>query len=290
MTSIVPRLVLLVLALAGPAAGQVTEIEPGQVYQAGTRVGVASFGVSFVIPQDWMGSNPQGTEVFMMRSNTRAGLILVVGDQVDSVDDAVGLLNEPLDIDGTNFLRPVDEPVVLDGEITQTYSATIQGQELTGEAHAFVTGEGIGLAYVAIGPVDQSDYYRALATELAESTELTTPVAEPTGAAGSDGGWDQMLRGRKLHYIASSTGYSNEEQIDLCMNGSFASRGGGGAIGGLVSGAWQDGGSGLWTITNGELLLTYGNGEVASYELSLDGTKLLLNGYRYFRVATDSCA
>ena len=98
-----------------------------------------------------------------------------------------------------------------------------------------------------------------------------------------------MVRGYKLHYITSSTGYSNEEEIDLCAEGSFAKTGGGGAIGGRVSGTWQDSGSGQWSISRGELLLNYPNGQVESYEISLDGTKLLLNGYRYFRVATDRC-
>ena len=84
-------------------------------------------------------------------------------------------------------------------------------------------------------------------------------------------------------------GYSNQEEIDLCTDGSFAKTGDGGAFGGGVSAAWQDGGSGQWAISNGRLLLTYPDGQVESYDFSLDDTKLLLNGYRYFRVATDRC-
>lgn len=285
----VHRIIPLALVLASPAGGQVNEIQPGQVYQAGTRVGAASLGVSFVIPDEWMGTIPQGTEVFVMQSNTQPGMILVMGDEIGSMREAIGLLSEPLDIDGTNLLQPVGAPVVEDGELTQTYRVVVGGQELTGEAHAFVSPHGIGIAYVAVGPVAQADSYRRLATELAGSTELTTPIAEPAGSRGSDGAWDAMVRGYKLHYITSSTGYSNEEEIDLCAEGSFAKTGGGGAIGGRVSGTWQDSGSGQWSISRGELLLNYPNGQVESYEISLDGTKLLLNGYRYFRVATDRC-
>ena len=252
-------------------------------------MGAASLGVSFVIPEEWIGTLPQGAEVFVMASNTRPGLILVSGDEIESVQEAIDLLNEPLDIDGTNVLKPVGPPVVEDGELTQTYRVVVDGQELTGEAHAFVSPNGIGLAYAAVGPLAQADYYRGLATDLAASTELTTPVAEPAGSGGSDAAWDSMVRGYKLHYITSSTGYNNEEQIDLCTDGTFAKSSEGGAIGGLVSGAWQDGGSGQWSISNGQLLLTYPDAQVQSYDFSLDDTKLLLNGYRYFRVATDRC-
>ncbi len=193
----------LTLALVEPAGAQVAEIQPGQMYQAGTRVRASSLGVSFVIPDEWIGTLPQGTEVFLMGSNTRPSVILVSGDEIGSVQEAIGLLSEPLDIDGTNVLQPVGAPVVEDGELTQTYRVVVDGQELTGEAHAFVGPHGIGLAYVAVGPVAQADYYRRLATDLAASTELTTPVAEPAGDAGGDGTWDSLVRGYKLHYITA---------------------------------------------------------------------------------------
>ena len=289
MAFLVLRTVTLVLALAAPVVAQVAEIRPSQVYQAGARVGASSLGVSFVIPEEWVGTLPQESDFFAMQSNTRTGLILVSGDEITSMQEAIGLLSEPLDIDGTNVLQPVAAPVVEDGELTQSYRLVVGGQELTGEAHAFVSPHGIGLVYVAIGPVAQADYYRGLATDLAASTELTTPVAEPAGSGGSDGTWDSMVRGYKLHYITSSSGYNNEEQIDLCTDGTFAKSSEGGAVGGLVSGAWQDGGSGRWSISNGQLLLTYPGGQVQSYDFSLDDSKLLLNGYRYFRVATDRC-
>ena len=289
MAFFVLRTVSLVLALAAPVVAQVAEIRPGQMYQAGARVGASSLGVSFVIPEEWTGTIPRDADFFVMQSNTRAGLILVSGDEIGSMQEAIGLLSEPLDIDGTNVLQPVAAPVVEDGELTQSYRLVVGGQELTGEAHAFVSPHGIGLVYVAVGPLAEADYYRKLATDLAGSTELTTPVSEAADSGGSDESWDSMVRGYKLHYITSSTGYTNEEQIDLCTNGSFAKSGDGGAFGGGVSGAWQDGGSGQWSISNGQLLLTYPDGQVESYDFSLDDTKLLLNGYRYFRVATDRC-
>ena len=74
-----------------------------------------------------------------------------------------------------------------------------------GLPYTSLTLPAVGLAYVAVGPVAQADYYRGLATELAGSTELTTPVA-PAGSGGSDGTWDSMVRGYKLHYITSSSG------------------------------------------------------------------------------------
>ena len=155
-----------------------------------------------------------------------------------------------------------------------------------------VSDQGMGVALVAIGPVDQAEYYRTLITTVASTVRFVPPVPQ-TAAGSADSEWDRTVRGRKLHYLYSSDGYTNEEQIDLCSDGSFAKSGGGGGFGGGTpgaSGAWQHGGSGRWTITNGELVLGYPSGEQESYTLSWDDDKLFLNGYRYFRTTLDRCS
>jgi hypothetical protein len=101
-----------------------------------------------------------------------------------------------------------------------------------------------------------------------------------------------MLRGRKLHYLYSASGFHEEVQIDLCADGSFFRRGGGGGFGGGTpgaSGAWQHGTNGRWQVVGNELRLAFADGGSASYDLSFDGEKLFLDGDRYFRVDTDRC-
>ena len=87
----------------------------------------------------------------------------------------------------------------------------------------------MGVALVAIGPVDQAEYYRTLITTVASTVRFVPPVPQ-TAAGSADSEWDRTVRGRKLHYLYSSDGYTNEEQIDLCSDGSFAKSGGGGGF------------------------------------------------------------
>jgi hypothetical protein len=282
------------LAPIAPLAAQIGEIEPGVRYQGGATVGVAALGLSFDIPAGWMGTLPPGAEIFLMGSETEPGLIVVVADQVGSLEEAAASLNEPLPIDTGLVLHP-DGAAKREGRrFTQSYSAMAGGQKLVGWAQGIVGPTNIGVAFVAVGPEASAFRYAAVVDEIFSSLELIEPkvhAAAATEPAGSTS-WDAMIRGMKLHYLYTASGYSEEEEIDLCADGTFARRNEGGGFGGGTpgaSGAWQGGGSGHWSIDGNVLRLRYPDGEVGSYTLSLDGDKLLLNGSRYFRVATDRC-
>lgn len=284
-------LVAAVLTTA-PAGAQVTEIEPGVRYDAGTRVGVAALGTSFVIPTDWIGTLPPGAEAFVLGSEVTPGLVLVTGDEADSVEAVKLLFSDPLPMQDGVVLLPQGAPVVEERHVSQSYSATGGGQSLVGQARAVVGDEGVVVAFVALGPAERADEYRALVGALAGSVRFVAPVIVSPPATGSAVDWDALVRGRKLHYIYSDTGFTDEDQIDLCADGTFAKRGGGGGFGGGTpgaSGAWQHSGGGTWSISGNVLRLHYSNGEEGSYTLSYENEKLYLDGSRYFRVETDSC-
>ncbi len=132
--------------LAGSLQAQFTEVEPGVQYAAGTRVGAVELGISLVIPAEWVGVNPPGTELFVLGSNTRPGMVVAMGDEVEGMEAAVQMLSEPLPVDDGLILQPAGEPQVRGRELTQRYAAQVQGQEITGEAHAMVSDQGMGIA------------------------------------------------------------------------------------------------------------------------------------------------
>lgn len=279
----------------GPAQSQVTEIEPGVRYAGGTRVGAADLGVSFVIPEGWVGVLPPNAELFLLGSDSDPGLIVVVADRVESLDAAVATLDQPLPIDTGLVLQPRGDAKIDGRRLSQDYSTIVGGQTLIGRADGIVGPTGVGVAFVAVGPESGAARYQALISAAVASLQFREPPPQrssaPSKAAAhaAESGWNGMLRGMKLHYIYSATGYANEEEIDLCADGTFVKRGSGGGFGGGASGAWQNGGVGRWSVSGDTLSLRYDNGEEESYTLSLDGNKLLLNGKRYFRVATDRC-
>ena len=90
MRSIIVGAAALTL-LAGSLQAQFTEIEPGVQYAAGTRVGAVELGISLVIPAEWVGVNLPGTELFVLGSNTRPGMVVAMGDEVERDDDKLFL-------------------------------------------------------------------------------------------------------------------------------------------------------------------------------------------------------
>ena len=271
---------------------QVTEIEPNVRYDAGARVGVAAMGASFVIPEGWLGTLPAGSEIFLLGSEAEAGLIAVLGNQTSGIEEAAASFADELTLDAGVVLKP-DGPPRIDGStVRQTYHASVGGQILLGQAYGSLGPTGIGVAFIAVGPEGSAPRHRALLDELAASLELRAPAVSPAAASASSTDWDALLRGRKLHYLYTASGFHEEVQIDLCGDGTFYRSGGGGGFDGGTpgaSGAWQHEAAGRWGVTGGVLRLESADGKVASYELSFDGEKLLLDGDRYFRVDPDRC-
>ncbi|NNE07506.1 MAG: hypothetical protein HKN20_02980, partial [Gemmatimonadetes bacterium] len=105
------------------------------------------------------------------------------------------------------------------------------------------------------------------------------------------GNWAAELTGRKLTYFFTRTGYTEEDYIWLCADGRFYHSMQGGGFGGGASGAFASSNGGRWSASGGAgagaLTLQYNDGQSATYALSLEGTKLFLDGKRYFREATD---
>lgn len=115
--------------------------------------------------------------------------------------------------------------------------------------------------------------------------------------------WTTRLSNRKLHYFntynsgGNSGGYANHKQMGLCSDGSFFYRGDfSGSI--TVPGATASTGNnqrniGRWKIgsqgANAVLQLVFSDGAQASYVLSDNGGKTLLNGTRWLAENAPEC-
>ena len=98
-----------------------------------------------------------------------------------------------------------------------------------------------------------------------------------------------------MRYYTDS-GYTDEQHLWLCSDGTFARRGAAGGFGGGASGAFQSDSTGRWQATgagaNGTLTLQYSDGSVARHELYWDYEKnrLHLDGKRCCTTTTSAAA
>jgi hypothetical protein len=294
-------LIFLILALLGNIPAQVSDratITPGQQYSAGTRVSMPSTGISFVLPEEWLGGLPVGGEVFIIGSNTRAGVGLAF--MQTGVDETVvyQYLNAPQDLGDNVVLQPV-------GEIEKNgaqYSMRYSNGTYTGSALALLGPEQNGVAFLFAGPQSDENYYQYLLKKLAASTKFSKPQTTAESQQ-----WQQLLAGMMLKkvdsyyssdYSGGYAGYSSQETLHLCRNGSYAyfsSSGmgvdGGGGTSGYGGGSGGEQGS--WRVeaqgTQAVLILQADDGTQSRHIITFDGSKTFVDGERVYRVPSEQC-
>ncbi len=156
------------------------------------------------------------------------------------------------------------------------------------------------MAYVLIAAPAILATYEPVVRALADGTDLGAP--ETTAAAGAGGTpsgagdrWDTYLKGKYIVRYYTATGFTDEQHLWLCSDGSFARRGASGGFGGGASGAFQADSSGRWTATGageyGTLTLHYGDGSTVRHELRWDyeENKLYVDGKRWLHGENEYC-
>ena len=139
---------------------------------------------------------------------------------------------------------------------------------------------------------------------LVASTDLGAPAAAPPptsasgaagGSTGSDDRWDTYLKGKYIVRYYTATGYTDEQHLWLCSDGTFSRRGAAGGFGGGASGAFQADSTGRWTAAgageHGSLTLHYNDGSTAQHQLRWDYQKkeLYVDDKRWLHGKNEVC-
>jgi hypothetical protein len=175
--------------------------------------------------------------------------------------------------------------------LTADYSITGAQAPLAGQVTAIVGDHGYGIYFIAASEPGTMDQVRAVVGAIRGSLVLTEPGPPVAAAPAPGGAWAEQLRGRKLSHFFTRTGYTEEDYIWLCPDGRFFRSVNLGGFGGGASGAFASRNAGRWEASGsgggGTLVLVYNDGRTARIALTLEGEKLLPDGGRYFREATD---
>lgn len=299
---------VLICLLSGALASRATELAAGQLYPGGTRLEVTPYGVSFQVPEGWQGGWPEGTEVFLLESPGQSGRILLTLDE-GSLAALEAYLARPITLDAVTQLTPEGAPRREGERVRADFDVSIDGVRAAVVGRA-VTDQMLAAA-TALAPQDAIAGVKAVAE--AVITSFAVLPATPVASAPVASGWDAYLRGRHLVRFYSGSGYTEEEHVYLCSDGSFYRTMNSGGFGPGASGAYGGRGQGRWQTSgappaSGELLLIYGSGSVSrtstpgfdtqtsgpggervSYSLAFDGDKLLLNDRRWLRDNNEVC-
>lgn len=276
-------LILCGLTLS-PHVSVADELAPGVLYEGPVELTAPAYGAVFFLPEQWKGILPPESQFFMME---RAGLAATVfaGIEEMTLEEAHGLMSQAIDLDVGIRLVPVAEVSTKGQLLVADYKIEGAADPLLGRVVTLVGEHGLGITLLAAAteeamPTIQKDLHTMI-----DGVELSKPDVPKQPKPGS-GNWMSELNGCKLSRFYTTSGYTEEEYIWLCPDGFYRSFNSGG-FGGGASGAFQSKNGGTWTVsgpgTQGSLVLSYNDGSTATYGVALEGTKLFLDGKRWFR-------
>lgn len=288
----------------GAAVAQ-AELKAGQQYQGGSRVQASGLGISFILPQGWLGAYKQEGEqaVVVLGSNTVEGLGLVIFMKNQTPAQVMQSLNDAQDLGDGVVLELAGAPHTQGSRVTARYL----NHQYVGRALALL-GSKNHVIYFYAGPQKNEQLYGQLLEALAGSTRFQAPAPKPATPAPAPTGlakqWTQFLSGMMLRYLSSYNsgggggGMSTDKTLHFCSDGSFAFLNNSLTTMNVDGATASSGGNnrylGRWRIESAgqaeaTLLLSYEGGQVERVRLNYDGQKTFLNGVRWFRVESDAC-
>jgi len=254
-------------------------------------------GISFTVPDNWQAYEAEIG--YLLVSETQKGFILVMQHDYDSIEELRNAARETLADENGTYLQPDGNPEMIGTSgIAMHYAGTVEWQQAKAYALALISPHGGGLTILtAVEPQSFSQKYIDLVHTIGRGVEFTKPEIPPVVEQ-----WRHALTGMRLTYMhtyssGSSGGFSDKIVIDLCSGGVFGysdrssvSVDVGGAFG-FSHG--QGGGAGAWDIVpvNGQpaLQLSFHDGSVHRYFISLEDDKFYLDNRRYFRTHDPAC-
>jgi hypothetical protein len=279
-------LTVVAIALAAPV-----ELVPNQIYAPGTEVGVAALGVSLPIPPQWQGVLAPSGMALVLASDQVAGVVLVVAEQT-TADAVATALAGPVPLDESATLKATAAVSKQGGVWKVNY--TVVGQPgMAGWGRARMGDHGTGVAVFTAGPEADASRLASLADQVLQSVILGAPSAgvPVTASPGeSSGPWADRLRGRRLKYLYTNNGFSDEWSLDLCSEGQFIYRNRSSSSSFQTGSLTSNGGdTGTWSIQGDQIHLKYADGRTEDASLQAKGDTVLWSGTRTFVQPIEGC-
>jgi hypothetical protein len=291
MRFITPKIVFIILVMVLVGNALAVEIEEGVEYKGKITVVSQEYGTSFELPTGWNGILPKDGEFFVMKSQSFEGYVFAGIDQM-TIEEAIDAMGQDIDLGDGVVFHPSSQVKRSGSTLSAEYSVSGPQDSLVGYVTTIVGKYGLGISFISVSSPENTAKLLKAVEKIKRSLSLFKPKeTSPSSPEKSSGSWNEQLSGRKLSHFVTRSGYTEEDYIWLCLSGRFFKSRQSGGFGGGASGAFQSENAGVWSVSGGvnagTLVLTYNDGSTARYTLTLEGTKLYLDGKRYFREDTN---
>lgn len=251
-----------------------------------------AWGMAFNLPAGWTAQMADGVK-YIVSPDQKKLLVLLPDTESTSLADLKEGAKAGI-VEGTTRLMPQGSTANFGNDgVSVPLAGTFNGRQAKGFAIGRLSPYKSGA--VVIGVAETADYNASFENEIktfAKNIQFFAPQ-RATDDNGNVADWSVYMKGRKLSYYKTETGFTMKINIYLCSDGSFkytdnsSSFGGGASVVGTAgyTGRWQAYGKG----NSGTLVLNYNDGSKSTYNTVLKSDGLYLDGKKYFRVENDFC-
>ncbi len=275
-------------------------VQTGQSYQGRVKLVFPRAGVSFILPAGWKGKVPNGKDVFLLGNNSLSA-IGVIGIKKQTAAAILQEMRRPIPFLANTQLMLVGSVKRKGNTLFGLYR--VQGSQVPMGAYVIsvFANNGNVMAFLVAARVANvnrmSRDLQSMIASLAIPQSRSTPTPNPSLNRSTQGGNNasksqlgRLLSGLKLTYMKTGSTTRTKINIYLCKNGSFYRTGNFGGVSGGSSIIGRNANRGRWTMAGAQgFVLHYNNGKVANMRVSFQGSKLFLNGVRYFKNGSAGC-
>lgn len=261
------------------------DIEVGRVYEGRVRLAASQFGVRFTLPAGHKGVLPQNSRWFLLGDEAQNGRILISADHFE-LGQAAQEMATGLDLGDGVQLLPLAAPRTIGKRISGRYQVRGAAPGLLAQVESVVGPHGVGVALIALAPEAALPALLVTLQRVRGSLAFSAPkqpAATPTAKGTATG--SGSLAGLRLVRYFNGSGYSEKTTLELCRDGSFHRSFNASSATVLGTGAARSGSDGRYEQRGGQLILHYHDGTRTTYRVDQNGTRLLLDGAKWFRLA-----
>lgn len=270
-------------------------ISPGVMYYSGDTVRSIRLGLSSIVPSGWKGVLPRDTEVVVLvpEENSSATIYAVLNENMTLAQQKINLEKGFELADGLTM--------VPDGMVTQrteevlSTSARLTGEKANPQAKFYVESKcnpaGYCLVYVLSADARDLEKGKTALKQLVDQTSFED-MSHVSPFARFD--WKAFLSNKiLLRFRRDATG-KQEDELDLCQDGTFRSRLTRSGQFQVPSKQYTGKNSGTWSVEGhndqATVTLTFRKLKPITIQLQARDEQILVNGHRYFVGESDSCS
>mgnify|MGYP000471745546 CR=1 FL=1 len=275
-------------------AQKVKRVEPGVMYMGGETLSSPKFGFTTQVPQNWVGTLPRETEVFLLNLSTgQFGEIFVVGRPAVDLNEVAEEWKAGVDLTETLRLQ-ADNPQIQDNALFSEVKAV--GNYIPTKKRAF--------AMVRCG--DTGTCITVLAVSSDENYDLVSQAAKDFLANGKfqepreidpfeDFDWQEFLSNKMLIVYNDFKGGERKTRVNLCADGSFNAKVKKKGFMKDFNPEYKGNMSGSWTVesNNSEatMNITFSKGDLRplTVQLKFVDEQLYVNDERFYASQSENC-